>query len=102
MPSAGDEYLVSYDIACPRRWRRVFRLLQGYGEWAQLSLFRCRLDARRHARMAAELHELIDTGEDRLLIARLDEETLTQAPTPEAESPQARQGTRTNGRAIIL
>lgn len=102
MPSPGNEYLVSYDIACPKRWRRVFRLLQGYGEWAQLSLFRCRLDARRHARMAAELRELIDTGEDRLLIARLDEEALTEASTPEAESTPPRPGARTNGRAIIL
>ena len=98
MPPSEDEYLVSYDIACPKRWRRVFRLLQGYGEWAQLSLFRCRLDSRRHARMATELHELIDVGEDRLLIARLDEEALP----PSAESTQTRTESRPNGRAIIL
>ena len=29
MPSPGSDYLLSYDIACGKRWRRVFRLLQG-------------------------------------------------------------------------
>ena len=96
MPSPGSDYLVSYDVACRKRWRRVFRLLQGYGEWMQLSVFRCRLDSRRHARMKVELGELIDTGEDRLLIARLDEDALPVSS--EAHSPSA----RTNGQAIVL
>src|SRR5207245_5663551 len=36
-------YIVAYDISDPRRWRRVFRLMNGYGEWLQLSVFQCRL-----------------------------------------------------------
>ena len=36
-------YLVAYDVSAPERWRRVFRLMHGYGEWLQLSVFRCRL-----------------------------------------------------------
>jgi CRISPR associated protein Cas2 len=38
---AGDEnlYIVAYDIASPSRWRRVFRIMEGYGEWVQLSVF---------------------------------------------------------------
>ena len=35
-------YIVAYDISDPRRWRRVFRLMNGYGEWLQLSVFQCR------------------------------------------------------------
>ena len=95
MAAPGSDYLVSYDVACRKRWRRVFRLLQGYGEWMQLSVFRCRLDSRRHARMKAELDDLIDIGEDRLLIARLDEDDLStsnEAPPPAG----------THGQAIIL
>ena len=72
-PSARD-YLVTYDISSPRRWRRVFRLLQGYGDWVQLSVFRCRLDAKRRQRMERELRAVLNADEDRLLIARLDEE----------------------------
>ena len=89
------EYLVSYDIACRKRWRRVFRLLQGYGEWMQLSVFRCRLDSRRHARLVAELNETIEAGEDRLLIARLEDETLSTAKTPGVNP-------KLNGRALVL
>lgn len=95
MPSPGSDYLVSYDVACRKRWRRVFRLLRGYGEWIQLSVFRCRLDSRRHARMRAELNELIDSDEDRLLIARIDEDELPS-------SSEARPEARLNGRALIL
>jgi CRISPR-associated protein Cas2 len=49
-------YIVTYDIADQKRWRRVFRLLEGFGEWLQLSVFQCRLSSQRHA----ELIELID------------------------------------------
>ncbi len=50
-------YIVAYDIADPKRWRRVFRLMEGFGEWLQLSVFQCRLSARRHA----ELVQLVDS-----------------------------------------
>jgi len=32
-------YIVTYDISDQRRWRKVFNLLKGYGEWLQLSVF---------------------------------------------------------------
>lgn len=73
MPPAVRTYLVTYDVSCPKRWRRVFRLLHGYGDWVQLSVFRCRLDARRRKRMEQELGALIDSREDRLMIARIVE-----------------------------
>ena len=73
MPPPTADYLVSYDIANRKRWRRVFRLLQGYGEWVQLSVFRCRLDTGRHARMVAELRRSIDHHcyADRSIITRI-------------------------------
>ena len=30
-------YIVAYDIAEPKRWRRVFKVMKGYGHWLQLS-----------------------------------------------------------------
>ena len=71
MPKSS-EYLVTYDVACSKRWRRVFRLLNGYGDWVQLSVFRCRLDNRRRTLMERELRNVLDEREDRLLIAKLD------------------------------
>lgn len=64
-------YIVTYDIAEPKRWRRVFRLMHGYGEWLQLSVFQCRLSRRRHAELRAALVELIRQGEDHVLIIDL-------------------------------
>ena len=81
MPAVQRSYLVTYDVSCPRRWRRVFKLLQGYGDWVQLSVFRCRLDPRRRRRMERELRALIDDREDRLMIAKLDERERPQADT---------------------
>ncbi|HXF87821.1 MAG TPA: CRISPR-associated endonuclease Cas2 [Xanthobacteraceae bacterium] len=64
-------YIVTYDISDDRRWRRVFRLMKGYGRWLQLSVFQCRLTARRRAELARRLEELIHSGEDHVLILDL-------------------------------
>lgn len=61
-------FIVAYDIASAKRWRRVFRLLHGYGEWLQLSVFQCRLTRRRRAELETRLRELIKTGEDHVLV----------------------------------
>lgn len=61
-------YIVAYDIANSRRWRKIFRLMNGYGEWLQLSVFQCRLSARRHAELIATLDGLIHHQEDHVVI----------------------------------
>ena len=69
----GDEtlYVVAYDIASPRRWRRVFRIMEGYGEWLQLSVFQCRLSRRRQIELKLALDEVINHAEDHVLILDL-------------------------------
>ena len=57
-------YVVAYDIAEPKRWRRVFKVMKGYGHWLQLSVFQCRLTASR-------LEGLIKLAEDHILIVDL-------------------------------
>lgn len=71
--AAGNErlYVVTYDIADARRWRRVFKAMRGFGQWLQLSVFQCRLTARRRADMAAKLEGLIKPGEDHVVILDL-------------------------------
>lgn len=61
-------YIVTYDIADQRRWRRVFRAMQGYGDWMQLSVFQCRLNRRRRAELETRLRELVKNGEDHVLL----------------------------------
>jgi CRISPR-associated protein Cas2 len=64
-------YIVSYDISNERRWRRVFKLMRGYGQWLQLSVFQCRLTTRRRAELARRLEELIHATDDHVLILDL-------------------------------
>jgi len=61
-------FIVTYDIGEPKRWRAVFKLLHGYGEWAQLSVFQCRLSPRRHAEMIATLDQIIHHADDHVLV----------------------------------
>lgn len=64
-------YIVTYDVADPKRWRQVFRTVKGYGEWLQLSVFQCRLTARRRAELAARLEQAIHQRDDHVLILDL-------------------------------
>ena len=81
----GDEnlYIVAYDIAAPRRWRRVFRIMEGYGEWVQLSVFQCRLSRIRRIELKLALEEVINYAEDHVVILDLGP---TAALRPRVES----------------
>lgn len=61
-------YIVAYDISDQKRWRRVFRLMKGYGEWVQLSVFQCRLTIQQHAELVALLDGIIHHSEDHILL----------------------------------
>jgi CRISPR-associated endoribonuclease Cas2 len=61
-------YIVAYDIAAPRRWRKVFRTLSAYGDWVQLSVFQCRMSRMRHAELIALLDGIILHEQDHVLI----------------------------------
>jgi CRISPR-associated protein Cas2 len=63
-----QRYIVTYDIANPSRLRKVFRVLKGYGEHLQLSVFRCDLTKMTLARLKTELNEVIHAQEDQVLI----------------------------------
>jgi len=69
---AGETlYIVTYDISNPKRWRKVFRLMEGHGEWLQYSVFQCRLSKRRLAELRAALDGVIHHAEDHVLIVDL-------------------------------
>ncbi|HET7306187.1 MAG TPA: CRISPR-associated endonuclease Cas2 [Gammaproteobacteria bacterium] len=60
-------YVVAYDIGDQKRWRRIFRLMHGYGEWLQLSVFQCRLSRKRHAELVALLDGIINHKKDHVI-----------------------------------
>jgi len=63
--------IVSYDISDPRRWRRVYRTMRGFGEHLQLSVFSCDLTSTERLKMIGALEEAIDRGEDQILVIDL-------------------------------
>jgi CRISPR-associated protein Cas2 len=64
-------FMVVYDVRNPKRWRRLYKLMQGYGEWVQLSVFQCLLSPLRRAQLLTQLEELIDALEDHVLLLDL-------------------------------
>jgi len=64
-------YIVSYDIRDAKRWRAIFKLMKGYGEWLQLSVFQCRMSRKRHAELLATLDEIILHDHDHVLMLDL-------------------------------
>ena len=76
MSNTEHLYFVIYDISDPKRGRRVFQILQGYGEWAQLSVFQCRLSEMRCAELIADLDNAIHHEEDHVLILNIGPATI--------------------------
>jgi len=66
-----SRWIVCYDVADPKRLRRVYRALLGYGEWIQFSVFRCDLSARERVRLQGELEQEIRPQEDQVLFIDL-------------------------------
>jgi CRISPR-associated protein Cas2 len=52
-------HLVSYDVRDERRLRLVAKLLEGYGERVQYSVFRCRLSPTEMERLRWELAQVV-------------------------------------------
>lgn len=66
--SARTWYMVCYDVRDDARLRRVARLLEGYGERLQYSVFRCRLTPREEERLRWELTKLLDKQDAWLIV----------------------------------
>lgn len=64
-------YIVNYDVTNPKRWRRVYKTLCGYGEWVQLSMFQCRMSKTRVLQLQATLGEIVNQREDHVLFLDL-------------------------------
>ncbi len=66
--SARTWHLVCYDVRDDRRLRQVARLLEGWGERLQYSVFRCRLTSREEARLHWELTRLVAKEDSWLIV----------------------------------
>jgi CRISPR-associated protein Cas2 len=60
-------YVVTYDVCHPKRLRKVYKLMCGYGEHLQLSVFRCELSKRELVELRGRLAQVINHAEDQVL-----------------------------------
>lgn len=67
-------YLVTYDIRDPKRLRRVFKVMHGFGQHIQLSVFRCVLGDRQRVQLEAALMAEMNLDEDQALVVDLGPE----------------------------
>ena len=71
-------YLVCYDIADPKRLRRVARICESYGSRIQYSVFECPLDDLRFEQLRAELARCIHHEDDQVLFVSLGQESAAR------------------------
>jgi CRISPR-associated protein Cas2 len=87
-------YLVCYDVRDPKRLRKVFRVLKGYGEHWQFSVFFCVLKDIDRVRLQYDLEEKMNLKEDQAMILDLgpnerearEAAAVVGVPLPEAEN----------------
>ena len=70
MPDARV-FLISYDIASPKRWRKIVRIIEKLGARQQYSVFTATLTPRRAARLEKQIRRHMDETADRLMIVDL-------------------------------
>ncbi len=64
-------YVVTYDICEPKRLRKVYKLMLGWGDHLQLSVFQCELSHRELVELRIQLDRIIKPSEDQVLFANL-------------------------------
>lgn len=64
-------FLVSYDVSCPKRWRRIQKIITSICRRGQLSVFVCRATQARIKRLESELRTVLHHRDDRLMILDL-------------------------------
>ena len=71
-------YVVTYDISCDKRRKKVSDLLEGYGQRVQYSVFECVLTAAKYGELCQRLKPRVKMGEDSIRFYPLSGHTLPQ------------------------
>lgn len=80
-------YVVAYDISSDRRRTRVHKILSGFGQWIQFSLFECYLTAKERLTLQEKLDQVLKDDQDRVRFYRLCEACLKKVETVGMEQP---------------
>lgn len=70
MSALEQWYLLTYDIRDDKRYRKAVKVIKGYAERLQYSVFRCKLSLQQVEKIRLELERVLDQ-EDSILIISL-------------------------------
>lgn len=57
-------YLIAYDISSDRRRTKVHKILSGFGQWTQYSLFECYLSEKEYLQLRAKMDTILEESHD--------------------------------------
>ena len=61
-------YIITYDVSHPKRLRKVFKIMRGFGDHLQLSVFRADLSPKERMQLIMKLNPVLHHTEDQVLI----------------------------------
>lgn len=88
MAGTTQLYVIAYDIPNDGRRTKLFKLLSGFGEWTQYSLFECFLDHAELVRLREGLRALLVPTEDSVRIYPLNAVCIRAVETIGSEPPE--------------
>jgi CRISPR-associated protein Cas2 len=71
-------YVVSYDIPCDKRRKKVSNLLEGYGKRVQYSVFECAISQSKYDELLQRLRRQVKFDEDSLRFYPVSGHTFSQ------------------------
>ena len=81
-------YIVAYDLPNDRRRTKLHKMLKGFGQWTQFSLFECWLTDTQLAKLHGRLERMIKVDEDSVRIYPLCARCVTQVETIGSAAPR--------------
>ena len=74
-------YVVAYDISDDKRRTKIHKILKGFGQWTEFSLFECFLTRKELLQMRAKLDKYLDSRTDKVRIYLICDACMTKIET---------------------
>ena len=81
-------YVVAYDIPSDKRRTKVHKLLSGFGQWTQYSLFEMFLSDKELVLLQSRLEKLLDPEKDSVRLYPLSASCLKNVETIGSSPPE--------------
>ena len=84
-------YVIAYDISSDRRRTKVHKVLCGFGQWTQYSLFECHLTEKERLTLRGKLDKILEPEDDSVRFYPLCAACVEKVETVGSEAPEEKQ-----------